>query len=409
MATTAKGTPYVVSTDLVANYPTVSNDLATHIDAKLAYNAVTINAQTGSGAGAYTFALADASEGKLVTASNAAAATYTVPPQSSVTWANGAVLRILNIGAGVVTIGAGSGVTVNNTAATLAQYESANIVRTASDVWQVSKAGGLPKASVSSTTGSPTITTVAGRTVYKWTGDGTVVIGGQGGVCDILLVGGGGSGGFQTTTGHPGGGGGGGVVALTSAFLPAGTHTVTLGLGGAANTVNGTAGNIGTASRLGPYYAYGGGGGRYGNGQVQRVTGASGGGGNTDTTTTFLAGLGLDGQGNKGGETAITTAAGGGGGASAAGGAGAANVGGAGGAGVTNNFETGSNQTYGGGGGGTGGTTQGAGGAGGGTAGASGAASAAGTNGLGGGSGGTRNTAAGSGKGGDGVVVLVIG
>lgn len=32
MATTALGTPYVVSTDLVANYPTVSSNLADHID-----------------------------------------------------------------------------------------------------------------------------------------------------------------------------------------------------------------------------------------------------------------------------------------------------------------------------------------------------------------------------------------
>ena len=137
MPTTAKGTPYVVSTDLVANYPTVSSDLADHIDDNLAYNAVSINAQTGSGANAYTFALADASEGKLVTAANAAAATYTVPPQSAVTWASGAVLRILNQGAGVVTIAAGSGVTINGAPLTLNQYQSATIVRTASNTWTI--------------------------------------------------------------------------------------------------------------------------------------------------------------------------------------------------------------------------------------------------------------------------------
>lgn len=32
MATTALGTPYVISTDLVANYPTISSQLADHID-----------------------------------------------------------------------------------------------------------------------------------------------------------------------------------------------------------------------------------------------------------------------------------------------------------------------------------------------------------------------------------------
>ena len=36
MAVTPNGTPYVVSTDLVANYPTVSLDLAEHIDDELA-------------------------------------------------------------------------------------------------------------------------------------------------------------------------------------------------------------------------------------------------------------------------------------------------------------------------------------------------------------------------------------
>jgi hypothetical protein len=134
MPNTAKGTPYVVSTDLVANYPTVSSDLADHIDDNLAYNAVSINAQTGT---TYTFALADASEGKLVTASNAAASTYTVPPQSSVTWADGAVLRILNQGAGVVTLVGGSGVTLNGGALTLSQYQYAELWRTASNTWTV--------------------------------------------------------------------------------------------------------------------------------------------------------------------------------------------------------------------------------------------------------------------------------
>lgn len=137
MPLTSKGTPYVVSTDLVANYPTVSSDLADHIDDNLQYNAQDINAQTGSGANAYTFALADASLYKLVTATNAATATYTVPPQSAVTWANGAVLRILNQGAGVVTLAGGSGVTLNGSVLTLNQYQYAEIHRTASNTWTV--------------------------------------------------------------------------------------------------------------------------------------------------------------------------------------------------------------------------------------------------------------------------------
>ena len=134
MPTTAKGTPYVVSTDLVANYPTVSSDLADHIDDNVTYNAQTINAQTGT---TYTFALDDATLYKLVTATNAAASTYTVPPQSSVTWVTGAVLRILNQGAGAVTLTPGSGVTLNGASLILSQYQYAELHRTASNAWTV--------------------------------------------------------------------------------------------------------------------------------------------------------------------------------------------------------------------------------------------------------------------------------
>ena len=113
-----------------------------------------INAQTGT---TYTFSLADATAGKTITASNAAASTYTVPPQSSVTFVAGALLRVTNLGAGVVTFAGGVGVTVTNTAATLAQYQTATLVRTGSDAWTVtaSAQGGLSLiASGSVTAGS---------------------------------------------------------------------------------------------------------------------------------------------------------------------------------------------------------------------------------------------------------------
>jgi hypothetical protein len=67
-----------------------------------------VNAQTGT---TYTLAITDA--GGLVTASNASAAIYTVPPNSSVAFAAGVHVDILNIGAGRVTLAPGSGVTVN--------------------------------------------------------------------------------------------------------------------------------------------------------------------------------------------------------------------------------------------------------------------------------------------------------
>jgi hypothetical protein len=95
------------------------------------------NAQTGT---TYTFVLADV--GKTVTASNANPQTYTIPPQSSITWLADTTLNVVSLGAGVVTFAGGSGVTVTNTGQTLTQYQSARLVRTASDAWTVTPDSG---------------------------------------------------------------------------------------------------------------------------------------------------------------------------------------------------------------------------------------------------------------------------
>ncbi len=68
MAVTAAGTPYVESSDLVANYPGASLSLANRVDQVM--QAPTQNAQTGT---TYTAVLLDA--GKTVTLSNASAVT----------------------------------------------------------------------------------------------------------------------------------------------------------------------------------------------------------------------------------------------------------------------------------------------------------------------------------------------
>jgi hypothetical protein len=97
-----------------------------------------INAQTGT---TYTFVLAD--DCKLVTASNAGAQTYTIPPVSSVAYNTGTQLNIVQKGAGQVTIAQGSGVTIRSTGATAtapklrAQYSSATAIYEGSDVWYV--------------------------------------------------------------------------------------------------------------------------------------------------------------------------------------------------------------------------------------------------------------------------------
>ena len=58
-------------------------------------------------------------------------------------------------------------------------------------------AGLLGLATVTATTGSPTIdsSTRAGKTIYKFTGSGSITIG-TAGTCEVLVIGGGGGGGF---------------------------------------------------------------------------------------------------------------------------------------------------------------------------------------------------------------------
>ena len=91
-----------------------------------------INAQTGT---AYTLVLADA--GKLVTLDNGAAITLTVPPNSSVAFPVGTRVDLAGIGVGIVTIAAGSGVTVNGTPSLVFEdrYSSASLVKLATDTW----------------------------------------------------------------------------------------------------------------------------------------------------------------------------------------------------------------------------------------------------------------------------------
>jgi hypothetical protein len=89
----------------------------------------------------HTFVLTD--NGKLVTASNGSAQTYTIPLNSSVAYATGAQINIIQIGAGQVTIQGAGGVTVASSGATStapklrAQYSSATCIKVATDTWYV--------------------------------------------------------------------------------------------------------------------------------------------------------------------------------------------------------------------------------------------------------------------------------
>jgi hypothetical protein len=92
---------------------------------------IVTNAQTAS----YTAVLADA--GKLVEISNASANNFTVPLNSSVSYAVGTQINILQTGAGQTTVVPTGGVTVNATPGLKlrAQWSSATLIKRATDTW----------------------------------------------------------------------------------------------------------------------------------------------------------------------------------------------------------------------------------------------------------------------------------
>lgn len=286
------GAPYALSSDLVSAWPAKSLEVAQYIDGQVPLLAMTQNAQTGT---TYTLVAADFT--RLVTLSNASPVTVTLPTEATASWPTGTQLRLLNQGAGTVTVAGAVGVTINGTPLTLAQYKGANLIKTGTNTWTfVPFASGSASAVISSTTGSPTITTDAGATVYKFTGDGTFVVG-TAGVARVLIVGAG-SGAY----GSSGlGGGAGGMQDVSALYLPAGTYTVKVGAGTASGTANGTAGDS----------------------YIEGLLGSLGGGGYASSAPTIGASTAagtpaarrLGGQGNLG----FAGAPGGGGGAGGAG------------------------------------------------------------------------------------------
>ena len=97
---------------------------------------LTLNAQTST---SYSLVVADATY-KLVTCSNAAAITVTVPPSL---FAIGDTINVQQIGAGQVTFAQGAGVTITSTGATStapnlrAQFSAATVICTASNTFTI--------------------------------------------------------------------------------------------------------------------------------------------------------------------------------------------------------------------------------------------------------------------------------
>jgi len=94
-----------------------------------------VNAQTGT---TYTLVAGDA--GKLVTLSNAAAITLTLPQDSDATIAVGTYVDLYQLGAGQVTVAAGTGATLRTsglTAKARAQYSRLAVQKVSANTWSL--------------------------------------------------------------------------------------------------------------------------------------------------------------------------------------------------------------------------------------------------------------------------------
>lgn len=259
-----------------------------------------------------------------------------------------------------------------------------------------------------------TVTTYSSYRVHTFTSSGSFVVpSGLSLTADILMVAGGGAGGGRGGTDGSGGGGAGGMIATSGVSLSAATYSVGIGAGG-SGVGGATRGNNGSNTTFSGMTTCigGGGGGSETSGDRHGRDGGSG-GGSGGYGTTDRGGYGTSGQGNNGGACSAP-GDGGGGGKGAAGANGPAGNGGAGG---TNNYRTGSNQTYAGGGGASGdprtsGGASGSGGSGGGGAGqpTNSSGPTAGSANTGGGGGGAAGSSYGgastSANGGSGIVVV---
>lgn len=319
-----------------------------------------INAQVGS---SYTLALADGYSSKnfpLVTMNNAGTPTITVPPNSSVAFPIGEQVDFAGIGAGLVAVQPGVGVTIDSVRGfrMLAhQYGEGSLKKIGTNEWLLSS---NDFSTFVIATGG-TVTTDGDFKVHTFNSSGSFVVTNPGSV-EHLVIGGGGGGGANR-----GGGGGAGGYLSGSANTTIGTYPITVGAGGPGSA--GVApGSNGSDSIFDTFTAIGGGGG--GSNTQNGSSGGSGGGGASTSAGTGTGGAGTVGQGNVGGNGLFIVAnsanSGGGGGSGSVGANGTAGTGGAGGAGTTSSITGSPVARAGGGGGETTGATQGLGQAGGG-------------------------------------------
>lgn len=81
----------------------------------------------------YTLVLTDA--GKVVEVDSGSARTVTVPPNASVAFPVGTIVEVCQVGAGTVTVAAGSGVTVRQAGALAGQWATVSLRKRATNEW----------------------------------------------------------------------------------------------------------------------------------------------------------------------------------------------------------------------------------------------------------------------------------
>jgi hypothetical protein len=94
---------------------------------------VAVNAQTGT-----TYAPVLADQGKVVTLSNAAAITVTLPSDATTAFPIGTEIIFVTLGAGTATFAAGASATVTGVALTASQWTVTRVIKTAANTWVVS-------------------------------------------------------------------------------------------------------------------------------------------------------------------------------------------------------------------------------------------------------------------------------
>ena len=190
----------------------------------------------------YVLEVADAYKRTIM---NAAGAT-TITVNNSI-FTVGDVIQIANKGAGVCTVTAGAGVTVNTSSSlALAQHGGGYLLCLSASTFTFFSGGGANYGAATGGTGVTNVTISGVNYAYtSFTSSGTLTVT-KSGLFDVYIFGGGAAGGTGTDTVSVGssGGGGAGGSQLSTVYLSA-NQSITIGAGGAAG-LNGTSTKLGS-------------------------------------------------------------------------------------------------------------------------------------------------------------------